>query len=47
MDKMDCMTLTAVMAKISLEVLLTVLPLMTLVVVLDVMANGAVMAQND
>ena len=44
---MDCMTSTAVMAKISLEVLLTVLPLMTLMVVLAVMANGAVMARND
>ena len=47
MEIMDCMTSTAVMATISLEVLLTVLPLTTLMVVLAVMANGAVMAPND
>ena len=35
------------MATISLEVLVTALPLMTLMVVLAVMANGAVMAPND
>ena len=35
------------MATISLEVLVTALPLMTLMVVLVVMANGAVMAPND
>ena len=47
MDVMACMTSTSVMATISLEVPVTALPLMTLMVVLAVMANGAVVAPND
>ena len=47
MEIMDCMTSTAVMATISSEVLVTALPLLTLMVMLAVMANGAVMAPND
>ena len=47
MEIMDCMTSTAVMATISPEVLVTALPLLTLMVMLAVMANGAVMAPND
>ena len=47
MDVMACMTSTAVMDTISLEVLFTALTLMTLMVMLAVMAYGALMAPVD